>query len=136
MSNMWINKARMYLRLNENCILKYKFSNRVVINPCLNLNELIYSCSWKLAVIDFLHTVGSPFDWSIWPLGWFFKLSDRRYLDVGSPFRSRGYWLISASRLSQMSVCRFRPEANLHFCLKSASRLLQMSDRRFPQKLL
>ena len=57
---MWIDEARMYLKLNEDCILKYKLNSRVVIHSSLNLNELIYSSSWKLAVIDCLHTVGSP----------------------------------------------------------------------------
>ena len=56
---MWIDEARMYLNLNEDCILKYKLSSHVVINSCLNLNELIYRWSWKLVIIDFLYTVGS-----------------------------------------------------------------------------
>ena len=56
---MWIDEARMYLKLYEDCILKYNLNSRVVINSCLNLNEFIYRLIWKLAVIDFLYTVGS-----------------------------------------------------------------------------
>ena len=89
MPNVWIDEEKVCLKLYEDCILEYKLNGCVVINLCLDLNELIYSCSWKLAVIDCLHTVGSPFEWSIWPLGLIFKLSDRRYLDVGSPLVSR-----------------------------------------------
>ena len=49
--NAWINETKTNLKLNDN----------VVINPCLNLIELIYRWSWKLVIINFLHTVGSPF---------------------------------------------------------------------------
>ena len=88
---MWIDEARMCLKLNEDCFLKYKLSSCVVIDLCLNLNELIYSWSWKLAVIDCLHTVGSPLTRcriTVWlvnmTVGLIFQI-------VGSPFRSRGY---------------------------------------------
>ena len=60
MLNVWIDEERMCLKLYEDCILEYKLNGCVVINLCLDLNELIYSSSWKLAVIDCLHTVGSP----------------------------------------------------------------------------
>ena len=54
MLNMWINEARMSLKLYEGCILDYKLNDSVVINLCLNLNELIYSWSWKIAISDCL----------------------------------------------------------------------------------
>ena len=157
---MWIDEARVYLKLNEGCILKYKLSSRVVINSCLNLNELIYSCRWKLAVIDFLHTVGSPLARSriaVWlvnmTVGLIFQIVGSPFMSrgypsllvaisepfiifVGLPFRSRGYWLISVSRLSNLSDRRLGPETNLQFCLISASYLSKLLDRRFPQKLL
>ena len=94
---MWIDEAKMYLKLNEDCILKYKLSSHVMISFYLNLNEFIYRCSWKLAIIDFLHTVGSPLARcriAVWlvnmTVGLIFKLLDHRNLDVGSSFRSRG----------------------------------------------
>ena len=60
MLNVWINEKRTNLKLSECCILDYKLSDNVVNHSYLNLIELIYSCSWKLAVIDFLFEVGSP----------------------------------------------------------------------------
>ena len=45
MLNMWIDEARMCSKLYEDCILEYLLNGRVVINLCLDLNELIYSCS-------------------------------------------------------------------------------------------
>ena len=59
------------LKLNESCILNILLNDYRWNSTYLNLNELIYRWSWKLAVIDFLHTIGLSFDWSIWPLGWF-----------------------------------------------------------------
>ena len=35
----------MTFMLHKGCILNYKFNDSVVINLCLNLNELIYSWS-------------------------------------------------------------------------------------------
>ena len=58
--NVWINEARMNLKLDECYILNYKLNDNVVINQCLNLIELIYSWSLKLAIIDFLLEVESP----------------------------------------------------------------------------
>lgn len=56
---MWINEARMCLKLYEGCILSYELNDNIVINLCLNLNELIYSRSWKIAVIDCLPVIKS-----------------------------------------------------------------------------
>ena len=77
MPNVWINKARMNLKFNECCILDYKLNDNIMINPCFNLIELIYSWSWKIAVVDFLPEIGSLltiigyyFDWSKWPFSW------------------------------------------------------------------
>ena len=50
----------MNLKLNECYILNYKLNDNVVINQYLNLIEFIYSCSLKLAVINFLLEVKSP----------------------------------------------------------------------------
>ena len=152
-------KREYVLKLYEDCILGYKLSGSVVISVCLDLNEFIYSCSWKLAVIACLHTVGSPLarcqiavclvNMTVGLI--FFKFSDRRLgpeapsvlAYVGKSFitmsdrrlgpESNMYFcLISASRLLHISVRRLGLEANLYVCLISASRLLQMSDRRFP----
>ena len=41
--NVRINETRIYVKLNEGCILDYRLNDNVVINYCLNLIELIYS---------------------------------------------------------------------------------------------
>ena len=135
MLKVWIDEKRMCLKLYEDCILGYMLNGSVVINLCLVLNELIYSCSWKLAVRDCLHTVGSPlarYRIAVWLVNMtvelFFQIVGSPFMSrdypsllvaigepfikfVGSPFMSRGYWLISVSRLSRLSDCRLGPEA-------------------------
>ena len=49
----------MNLKLNKFCILDYKLNDNIVINLYLNLIELIYSCNWKIAVVDFLSEIES-----------------------------------------------------------------------------
>ena len=79
MPNVWIDEEWMCLKLFEDCILEYKLNDNVVIYPYLNLIELIYSWSWKLAVIDFLFEVGSPF-WLVQvTVGQNLKFSYRRF---------------------------------------------------------
>ena len=104
--NVWINESRTNLNLNECCILDYKLNDNVVIHLCFNLIEFIYSWSWKLAVIDFLFEVRLPF-WLVQvTVGQNFKLSDRRYWDVGSPLVSRGNSSILFDVGSPLSICR------------------------------
>ena len=59
MFNVWINESRTNLKLNEYFILTYKLNDNVVIHLCLNLNEFIYSWSWKIVVINFLRKIRS-----------------------------------------------------------------------------
>ena len=60
MPNVWVDKEWMCLKLFEDCIHEYKLNDNVVINPYLNLNELIYGWSWKIVVTDYLPENGSP----------------------------------------------------------------------------
>ena len=48
------------LKLNASCILNILLNDNRWNCYYLNLIEFIYSWSWKLAVIDFLLTIGSP----------------------------------------------------------------------------
>ena len=59
--DVWMNKTKTSLKLNNGCTLNNKFNDNGWREFCLNLIEPFYSKSWKLAVIDFLHTIGSPF---------------------------------------------------------------------------
>ena len=58
-------------------------NNNVMINSYLNLIKLIYSWSWKLAVIDFLLEVGSLFWLEQMTFGQIFKLSYHCYRNIG-----------------------------------------------------
>ena len=115
MLNVWIDEERMCLKFYEDCILGYKLNGRIVINLCLNLNELIYSCSWKLVIIDYLHTVGSPlarYRIAVWlvnmTVGLIFQIVGSPFiLDVGSPFRSRGFFSSSWCRRAVYFTYRF-----------------------------
>ena len=60
MPNVWIDEEWMCLKLFEDCILEYKLNDNVVICSYLNLNEFIYSLSWKIAVTDYLPENSSP----------------------------------------------------------------------------
>ena len=48
------------LKLKESCMLNNLLNDHCWNRCCLNLIELIYSWRWKLAVINFLLTIGSP----------------------------------------------------------------------------
>ena len=60
MPNVWIDEARMCLKLYEDCILEYKLNGRVVINLVWIWMSLFITGAKKLAVIDYLHKNGSP----------------------------------------------------------------------------
>ena len=79
--NVWINETITNLKHNEFCILDYKFNeccildyklnDNVVINPCLNFIELIYSWSWKMVIIDFSPDIGlslTVIGYLFWPI--------------------------------------------------------------------
>ena len=104
------------LKLNESCMLNNLLNDNVVINPCLNLIEIIYSWSWKLAIIDFLLEVESPLTRSqITILTW---ASDHwtDFQIVGSPLSSttykehvgllfsRSWFAVSVQRLNLNSI--------------------------------
>ena len=60
MPNVWIDEARICLKLYEDCSLEYKLNGRVVINLVWIWMSLFIVGTEKLAVIDCLLATGSP----------------------------------------------------------------------------
>ena len=59
MPNVWINEARMCLKLYKDCILEYKLNGRVVINLVWILMSLFIVGAEKLVITDCLPENGS-----------------------------------------------------------------------------
>ena len=60
MPNVWIDEARMCLKLYKDCILEYKLNGHVVINLIWIWMSLFIVGAEKLAVIDCLLANSSP----------------------------------------------------------------------------
>ena len=58
---VWLNEIMTSLKLNKNCILSSKLKDNFFFNLLkFEFDWVIYCLNWKLAVINFLHIIGSP----------------------------------------------------------------------------
>ena len=108
---MWIDEVRMYLKLNEDCSHKYKLSSRVVIQPYLNLNELIYRWNWKTSRYSLFAHCQIAVNWyriAVWlvnmTVGLDFQIVGLPLTDVGSPLASREFLFIVGEPLTKCRI--------------------------------